>query len=305
MESRQIGKSSLAGSRLAYGCMRIAGDGSRGGQDAGKRAIHAAVDAGYTVFDHADIYGDGMCESLFGEVLRESPSLRDAILIIDKCGIRFAGSGSPDSPARYDSSPSHIVSSVEASLQRLGAEQIDVLLLHRPDYLMQPDEVAGVFDALHASGKVAHFGVSNFSPSQVELLQSATDFPFLINQVEMNVHNIERLSDGTLEQCQRLGMTPMAWCPVAGIAYPAWGNTFTTADDVRIRKEIETQATKYGCSDTGIALAWLLRHPAAILPIIGSTTAHRIVEATESLAIDYSREDWYALFEARNGVRVP
>lgn len=305
MESQQIGDSALTGSRLAYGCMRIAGDGSPGDQNAGKRAVHAAVDAGYTVYDHADIYGNGACETLFGEVLRESPSLRDDILIIDKCGIRFAGSGSPESPARYDFSAAYIVESVEGSLQRLRIEQIDILLLHRPDYLMQPAEVAGAFDALHASGKVAHFGVSNFSPPQVELLQSATNYPLLINQVEMNLHNIERLSDGTLEQCQQLRMTPQAWCPVAGIAYPAWGNTFTAADEKRVSREVATQAQKYTCGETSIALAWLLRHPAAILPIIGSTTPRRIAEATEALTIEYAREDWYALLEARNGVRVP
>ncbi|NNC77593.1 MAG: aldo/keto reductase [Woeseiaceae bacterium] len=305
MDSLQLGQSSLRGSRLAYGCMRIFGDGSSSDRQAGKRAIGAALDAGYTVFDHADIYSSGECEKLFGEYLNESPSVREGIVIIDKCGIRLPESGSPDKPARYDFSKDHIVKSVEGCLRRLDVEQIDLLLLHRPDYLMNAAELAGTLEALHASGKVANFGVSNFSPSQVDLLASAFGLPLLVNQVEINVHNVERLSDGTLDQCQRLGITPQAWCPVAGIAYPAWGNTFSTEDDTRVRAEVSRQAESYRCSETNIALAWLLRHPASISPIVGSTSPERILDATKSMGIRYSREDWYRLLEARNGQPVP
>jgi len=292
MESLGIG-GSLETSRLAYGCMRLEGE-------AGKRAVHAAVEAGYTLFDHADIYGEGTCETLFGEVLRESPGLRDGLLIQSKCGIRET-----DAPKRYDFSRDYILASVDGSLRRLGVEQLDLFLLHRPDYLMDADDVAGTVDKLQSSGKIAHFGVSNFSASQVELLQAALDTPILVNQVEINLHNVEALQNGVLDQCQRLGMTAQAWCPLAVVAYPAWGNTFTDEDTSRILAELERQAGRYGTDPWLVALAWLLRHPARVSPIIGSTTPARIAAAVNALDIDYSREDWYRLFEARAGRPVP
>jgi len=287
--------SSVQPSRLAYGCMRL-------DSKTAKQAVMAAVDTGYTLFDHADIYGGGTCESLFGEVLRESPGLREKILIQGKCAVRFADD---NSPARYDSSRDHIQRSVEGSLSRLGIEQLDLFLLHRPDYLMSTDEIAGAFETLKSSGKVVRFGVSNFSTSQYDLLQSALPDPLLVNQVEINLHNIDALNNGVLDQCQRLGITPQAWCPVAGVAYPAWGNTFTDEDDVRIRAELARQCKTYDTEDWLIALAWLLKHPARISPIVGSTTPDRINAAVTALDIDYSREDWYRLLEARNGVSVP
>lgn len=305
MESIPVGRSELHSSRLAYGCMRIVGDGGHADRDKGKTAVRAALDAGYTLFDHADIYGNGTCESLFGEVLQESPQIREQILIASKCAIRLPGEPDEDSPARYDFSLEHIMRSVEGSLGRLGIEQLDLLLLHRPDYLMHTGEVVETFSKLKLSGKVARFGVSNFSTSQVDLLQSALPEPLLINQVEINLHNISALSNGVLDQCQVSGMTPQAWCPIAGVAYPAWGNTFSANDDIRVRKELERQSAKYDAEDWIIALAWLLRHPATISPIIGSTNPARIVAAATALDVDYSREDWYRLLEARNGQPVP
>ncbi len=285
--------------------MRLAGDGGHDDIEKGKRAVHAAVEAGYTLFDHADIYGSGACESLFGDVLRESPGLRDRIVIASKCGIRFAGSPGPDDPARYDFSADHIQRSVEGSLQRLGVEKLDLLMLHRPDYLTQAREVAATFDRLKAAGKVAHFGVSNFSTTQVKLMDVETSEPLLVNQVEINIHNIDALDNGVLDQCQRMQITPMAWCPIAGVAYTAWGNTFSADDEARIRAELDRQCAVYGVEDWLIALAWLLRHPARIVPIIGSTTPDRIRAATRALDVKYTREDWYRLLEARNGQPVP
>ncbi len=285
--------------------MRLVGDGSRDDTDKGKRAVHAAIDAGYTLFDHADIYGGGDCESLFGDVLKESPGLREKIVIASKCGIRFAGTPGPEDPARYDFSAGHIKSSVEGSLQRLGIEQLDLLMLHRPDYLMHAHEVARAFDHLKESGKVAHFGVSNFSTSQVELLDGEISEPLAVNQVEINIHNIDALENGVLDQCQRMQITPQAWCPIAGVAYPARGNTFSGDDEARIRAELDRQCAAYDVEDWIIALAWLLKHPARISPIIGSTTPERIRAAKQALDVDYSREDWYRLLEARNGEPVP
>lgn len=305
MKTIELGRSTLRSSLLAYGCMRSVGDGSRADRDKGKRAIHAAVDAGYTLFDHADIYGRGACEELFGEVLRETPELREQIVIATKCGIRFAADPDAHAPGRYDFSKDHIVGSVEGSLQRLGIEQIDLLMLHRPDYLMHAGEVAEAFEALTSSGKVAHFGVSNFSVSQFELLQSVLPAPLLVNQVEINIHNIDALSDGVLDQCQRLRVTPQSWGPIGGIVHPAWGNTFSAEDEVRIRNEVQRQCEIYGVDGSTVALAWLLRHPAGISPIIGSTNPERIAGAVAALDVSYSREDWYRLLEARNGAPVP
>jgi predicted oxidoreductase len=292
----------LNSSRLIYGCMRIAGDNSVQDKTKGKLAIRAALDAGYTHCDHADIYGDGHCESLFGELLtelkKETPTLRDQLIITSKAGIRA-------DPKRYDFSAEYLISSVDNSLKRLNTDYLDLFLLHRPDYLFNAEDVAQTFMKLKASGKVNHFGVSNFSPSQVSLLQSALDEPLVVNQIEMNIHNINSLTDGTLDQCQQLGITPIAWCPLGGVAYPAWGNTFSNADEQRIEIELAEQAKKYNCLPWQLILAWLLKHPANISPIIGSTTPERIVAAKQALTIEYSHADWYRLLEARNGYEQP
>lgn len=292
-------------SRLAYGCMRLAGDGGRGDRDRGKRAVRSAIDSGYTLFDHADIYGGGACEVLFGEVMKESPSLRDELVILTKAGIRPAGEPDAGDPKRYDFRADYITGCVDASLGRLGTDRVDLLLLHRPDFLMDPDEVAGALTALVDSGKVLHVGVSNFSPSQIELLAASLSMPLVVNQVEINIHNVGAFTDGTLDQCLRLGMTPQAWCPLAGVAYPAWGNTFDADDEARIGAELDRQAAHYGVDGWQVILAWLLVHPAGIAPIIGSTTPARIAAAVAALDLDYRREDWYRLLEARNGAPVP
>lgn len=301
MQTVQIGRSKLSSSRLAYGCMRVAGDGTAAAREKGKNAVRAALDNGYTLFDHADIYGDGACETLFGEILRESPGLREQIVVLGKCGIRLHNVD----VNHYNLSRSHILASVEGSLRRLHVEQLDLLLLHRPDLLADLHEIAETLQSLHASGKVAEFGVSNFSPSMLAALQSLTDRRLQVNQVEINIHRIDAFSDGTLDQCQAESITPQAWCPIAGIAYEAWWNTFTPEQTARLHVEVRRQAEHYGVEDWLIALAWLLRHPAGISPIVGSTTPSRIAAAPRALDIDYSREDWYRLLEARNGAPVP
>ena len=305
MQSVALGNTGISISRLIYGCMRIAGDGSHDARERGRRAIHAAVDAGYTAFDHADIYGGGECERLFGEVLAASPGMRDRLFIIGKCGIRFAGDPGADDPKRYDFSRAHIISSVNGSLERLGIERLDLLLLHRPDYLFDPDEVAEALSELLSTGKVGHVGVSNFTPSQVELLASSLAVPLVANQVEMNPHRTAALEDGTLDQCQRLNILPQAWSPLAGAVFEAWGNTFSAEDSARIAGELDRQAARYGVSASNIALAWLLRHPAHIAPIVGSTSPERIQDAVAALDVDYTAADWYRLLEARNGHEVP
>ena len=305
MESIKLGKSNILSSRIVYGCMRIVGDNSIYSRKKGKQAIRTAIEEGYTHFDHADIYGGGKCEELFSEILKENPGIRNKIIITSKCGIRGKNKPNKNDPARYDFSKDYIIKSVEGSLSRLKIECLDLLLLHRPDYLFNPEEVSETFQELRDSGKVSNFGVSNFQPSQVSMLQSYCPFPLLVNQVEINIHNIDALIDGTLNQCQELKITPQAWCPIGGIVYPAWGNTFSKEDEVRIKLEFDNQSKKYNTENWIIMLAWLLKHPSMILPIIGTTTPSRIKSAKQAFEIDYSREDWYRLLEARNGYPVP
>lgn len=299
MESIKLGQSALESSRLAYGCMRISGDGSSADRERGKAAVRAAIDHGYTLFDHADIYGAGQSEEVFGEVLRESPHLRDSMIIQGKCAVCF------DEVNRYDASAKHIIGSVEGSLRRLGVETLDVLLIHRPDFLMDIHEVAAAFETLHTSGKVREFGVSNFLPSTLAALQSATPYRLQVNQVQINLHDIDTLHNGILDQCQQERITPQSWCPLAGVAWEAWGNTFTPEQSARLQAEADRQAEHYGVDRSLIALAWLLKHPAKISPLIGSTTPARIEAATSALGIEYTRKDWYRLLEARNGEPVP
>jgi len=305
MKKAPIGKSSLQSSRIVYGCMRIVGDGSPQAKEQGKRAVRAAVDIGINHFDHADIYAGGQSETLFGEVLKESPDLRDQLIITSKCGIRRKDNPVEGDPGRYDFSRDYILESVDGSLSRLGTDHLDLLLLHRPDYLFKPEEVAGAFDTLKQSGKVRSFGVSNFRPSQVSLLQASCDMPLIANQVEINIHRIAALEDGTLNQCLELGISPEAWCPLGGVAYPAWGNTFTPQDEERIRNELQRQSEIYGAEPWVVILAWILAHPSNIFAIIGTTTPERVAVAPKALELDYTREDWYRLLEARNGHPVP
>lgn len=300
MQKIRLGNSAILSSRLIYGCMRIAEDKQKG-----KLAIKAAIEAGYNHFDHADIYGGGNAEALFGELLKAEPSLRDKLILTSKAGIRTGDKPQKGDPICYDFSHQYLMSCVESSLKRLNTDYLDLFLLHRPDYLMNAEQLASTLLTLKAQGKVKHFGVSNFSPSQITLLQSCFPDALLVNQIEINIHNISSLTDGSLDQCQQQNITPMAWCPLGGVVYPAWGNTFSTIDEQRIIKELAQQAEHYHCQPWQVMLAWLLKHPANICPIIGSTTPERIIAAKKALEIAYSHEDWYRLLEARNGEHVP
>jgi len=305
MEKIRFGDSEVVSSRLVYGCMRICGDGSAIDLKKGRDAIQAALEAGYTHFDHADIYGGGRSESLFSEVLAVCPDLREKVLITSKCGIRLPDEPGKGDPKRYDFSKEYILQSVDGSLRRLGVDYLDLLLLHRPDYLFSGAEVAEAFNELKEAGKVRNFGVSNFRSSQFSMLQKACSDPLLVNQVEINIDNMSAITDGTLDQCQELNVTPMAWCPLGGVVYPAWGGILSEEQSRRIQNELASQARKYDAEPWIVIMAWLLRHPAGIVPIVGSTQPDRITAALKSLEIEYSREDWYRLVEARNGQEVP
>ena len=305
MKTIVLGNSHLESSRLVYGCMRITGDNSPEDREKGRQAIRTAIRAGYTHFDHADVYGAGASETIFAEVIKEMPGIREELLITGKCGIRLPGDPNKGDPKRYDFSRQYLLDSVDGILQRLGVEYLDLLLLHRPDYLFDGEEVAGTLEMLQDSGKVNHFGVSNFRPSQVSLLQSFCPMPLLANQVETNIDNMQAFTDGTLDQCQEMKISPMGWCPLGGVIYPAWGGTLTQEQTDRIGAELAFQADKYGAEPWVVIIAWLLKHPSGILPIIGSTNPDRIQAALQSLELNYSAVDWYRLLEARNGQEVP
>jgi predicted oxidoreductase len=308
MQAITLGKSSLKASRLAYGCWRIA-ETEEAGRTTGRAAILAAYEAGYTHFDHADIYCDGRAEEAFGRVLKEVPEMRGHVLIATKCGIRKAGSPTPDAPVRYDFSATYILWSCEQSLKRLGVETIDLYQLHRPDWLMDPEEVANAFSQLRQAGKVREFGVSNFRPSQVAALQRALPFPLIVNQVEISLANLNCFNDGTLDQCLAEKITPLAWSPLAGGLLAHGAKSILPAQEAyrpqRVNAALDQLAKKLGNSRSVLALAWLLKHPAGIVPIVGSTQPSKIREVVQADGLELSREEWYSLLEAARGERLP
>ncbi|MGD0897957.1 MAG: aldo/keto reductase [Thermoguttaceae bacterium] len=313
MNTTQIGTSSLLGGRLAYGCWRIAGNHpaqlTPQQADAGRRAVIAAYEAGYTLFDHADIYGRGVAETLFGQVLKEIASLRDRIVIATKCGVCPKGIPEPNLPARWDFSARHIVAACDGSLRRMGIETIDLLMLHRPDYLADPEEVARAFTDLKASGKVRFFGVSNFRPSLVTAVQAACEFPLVAHQVEISLAKLDAFTDGTLDQCLQDRMTPMAWSPLAGGLLGEGATRLLPAQQgyrvAPIVTMLDEMAREHGVSRAVIALAWLLKHPGKIVPLVGSTNPDRIRDAAKAADLDLSREEWYRLLEAARGEPLP
>lgn len=314
MQTVKLGNSSLVSSRLAYGCWRSAGtmnpaEVSPESETAGVQGIITAYECGYTLFDNADIYCRGVCEKILGRALREVAGLRDRVLIATKCGIRFAGDPQPNAPKRYDFSGQHIVQACEGSLQRLGIETIDLYLLHRPDYLADPHEIAGAFLQLHDAGKVRCFGVSNFRPSLVSALQAACPLPLVVNQVEISLLQRATLEDGTLDQCLERRITPMAWSPLgAGLLGNGAKSLLPAQESYRSAatvKALDEIAAARGVSRTVIALAWLLKHPSRIMPIIGSTNPQRIQEAATADTLELTREEWYQLLIAARGAELP
>jgi predicted oxidoreductase len=304
MKQIRIGASSLNAARLAYGCWRIAEAGTDG-----RAAVLAAYEAGYTVFDDADIYGGGKAEEVLGRVIREVTGMRERVLVVSKCGVRPANTPNPDSPGRYDFSPGHIINSCEQSLRRLGVETIDLYLLHRPDFLADPHEIAGAFVQLLDAGKVRAFGVSNFRPSLLAALQAACPLPLVVNQVEISLAKLEAFTNGTLDQCLERHLTPMAWSPLAGGLLGNGAKRLLPAQKTYrtevVVKGLEELARHHGVSRIVVALAWLLKHPSGIMPIIGSTDPERIREATRADELELTREEWYRLLLAARGEPLP
>ncbi|MBD1584415.1 aldo/keto reductase [Pseudoalteromonas sp. S16_S37] len=266
--------------------------------------LEQCIDLGIKHTDHADIYGEYECERAFGRALKLAPHIRNQIKIITKCGIRpaLAKQGLAGKANHYDSSKAHIIASAQQSLKNFNTDRLDVLLIHRPDYLMDVDEMAEAFNSLRQVGDVLHFGVSNFTPSQFALLQSRLSFSLVTNQIECSVYEMKALDDGTLDQCQQRGIHPMIWSPLAG------GRLFDKKDQKAIRLAVVLEEVAQEVSATSIdqiAYAWLKRLPSHPSVVLGTGNIERVKAAVESVHIDLSREQWYRIWQASTGHSVP
>ncbi|TXC65438.1 oxidoreductase [Piscinibacter aquaticus] len=265
------------------------------------RWIEQSVELGVTSFDHADIYGGYSVEALFGEALAlASPSLRQRLQIVSKCGIKLVTPARPEHRIKhYDTTAAHIIASAETSLRALGVERLDLLLVHRPDPLMDADEVAGAFAALRDAGKVAHFGASNFAPATFELL--ASRFPLSTNQIELHPLHRAPFSDGTLDQLQRLRIRPMIWSPLAGGALLSGDGEA----ERRVQAALARVAGRHGCTAATVAFAWLLRLPSRPLPVAGSRRIEALRDAVAALQLTLSAQDWAEIWQAAAGRELP
>jgi predicted oxidoreductase len=260
-----------------------------------EQLIHTSLEAGITSFDHADIYGDYNNEKIFGDALKKVSVKRQDIQLVTKCGIKLVSASQPNTWIKhYDTSKSHILASVDNSLKRLGTEYIDVLLIHRPDPLLDPEEVAEAFGLLKQNGKVMHFGVSNFTATQFELLQSTLPFPLVTNQVEISLAKLDALVDGTLDVMTRYKAAPMSWSPLGG------GKLVKGEGDNGLWAKKE----KYNATETQLSLAWLMKHPSCIFPVIGTTKPERILESAKAVDIKLDRQDWFEMLKAARGKDV-
>jgi predicted oxidoreductase len=286
-------------SRIVYGAWRMNDDVDNALTDALEK-IQAALDVGITTFDHADIYGDYSCETLFGAALRLDSSIKDRIQIVTKCDIMLKSEKYPERHIKhYDTSPAHIKASVDASLARLGVDVIDVLLLHRPDPFMDAAATGACLDALIKEGKIRGVGVSNFKTWDWDLLQTNMKSPLVTNQLEIILLALDAFTDETLAQAQQLKAPPMAWSPLGG------GALFTDDDAAdRIRPALHRIAIHHGVMIDAVAIAWLLAHPARILPVVGTTQIPRIAKLGDAFKVDMPHETWFELLELARGHEV-
>ena len=295
--SRTLGSSGLAVSPIAWGMWRLA-EGGRTTAEAA-RLVHAALDAGITLLDTADIYGFngtdgfGAAEALLGEVLIAEPGLRSRMVLATKGGIM--------PPLPYDQSNEYLNAAIDASLKRLKTDTIDLWQVHRPDILAHPQEVARTLDAAVAAGKIRALGVSNFTTAQIAALNHFLGNKLVATQPEISPLRIDCFENGELDQAMQLGLTPLAWSPLGG------GRLLRAAGarDLAVAEALDAAAGKAGVSRSIAAYSWLMAHPAGIVPIIGSQQPERIAEGTAALALRWSREDWYAVLVAARGERLP
>ena len=301
MENKLALNGNLSLSRIIHGYWRLR-DWNLSDQELLK-LIEQVLELGITSFDHADIYGNYTCEAYFGRALALKPSLRDQMELISKCGIRLNTDANPELDVKiYDYSFNYIIQQAEASLKHLGTDRLDLLLLHRPAPFFNPEEVAKAFDKLKKSGKVLNFGVSNFTPMQFDSLQSHLDMPLATNQVEISVSCLEHFENENMEFFQKHKIKPMAWSPLAG------GGLFKPQSDKEHRlhsvlKEIAAALNVESIDQ--VMYAWLLKHPAGIMPIVGSQHINRIKSAVDALEVEMSLEQWYKIYIASKGEELP
>lgn len=310
-------------SALSYGCMGLGGDWDQNPVSSEKiiqahQVVDTALEAGINLFDHADIYTLGKAEKAFGQVLAERPELREKMYIQSKCGIRFADDAGPK---RYDFSKQWVSSSVDNILSRLHTEYIDILILHRPDPLMELDEIADTLVKIKNSGKVRHFGVSNMHQQQMAYLQSALDAPLVANQIEISLAKRDWLEEGimagdpagrdinftagTLEYCRQHDVQIQAW---GSLAQGLFSGRDTAGESMVVQatcRLVFELATKHQVPAEAIVLGWLMRHPAAIQPVIGTTNLERIKACVQAEQVQLTREEWYQLYETARGHDLP
>ncbi|GHT79233.1 aldo/keto reductase [Spirochaetia bacterium] len=297
MKTINLGLSGLKVPPLAVGCMRING----GSKADAEKFVKTALDLGANFFDHADIYAGGTCESIFAEAVGMTPAVREKILIQTKCGIR---------PGVFDFSKEHILKAVDSSLARLKTDYIDVLLLHRPDALVEPEEVAEAFGILHNTGKVRNFGVSNQNPGQIKLLQKYVKQPIVANQLQLSITNATMISrglevntagngavdrdGGVLDFCRLNDITIQTWSP---FQYGFFAGVFLGSEKYpELNAKIDEIAKKYGVTNTAIVIAWLLRHPAHFQVVTGTVNSSRLKECAQGTEVILTRDEWYAIY---------
>ncbi|OOY32693.1 aldo/keto reductase [Thioclava sp. F36-6] len=289
--------SDVALSRIVYGMWRLADDADTSPSHV-RTKVDACLEQGITTFDHADIYGGYTAEGVFGAAMREDPSLRDQMEIVTKCDIIVsAGRHSHRKVKHYDTSRAHIEASVEASLRELATDRIDLLLIHRPDPLMDHHETGATLDDLVASGKVRAVGVSNFRPWDWELLQSGMKTPLVTNQIEISLGCLQPFTNGDLAFHQRQAQPVMAWSPLGGGAL--------MTGEGAVQAVLDEIAEAQGVDRAAVATAFLLAHPARIIPVMGTNNLERIAKLSDALKVQIDRETWFRLYEAGLGQEVP
>jgi len=284
-------------SQFIAGCMSWGAWGKNLNKQEMIALLHHYIKKGVTTFDHADIYGDYTTETAFGNAFTESGIARESIQLISKCGIQYIGKTRQNRVKHYDYSKNYIIWSVEESLKKLQTEYLDVLLLHRPSPLMHAYEIAEAIAQLKEQGKIRDFGVSNFTPLQTDLIASKTQVS--INQIECSLTQFSALLNGSLDHMQIKGIQPMAWSPL--------GNYFKedNQQNISIKKVVNELIKKYNATESQLLLAWLLQHPTAIKPVLGTTNTQRISESVKAKNIQLSTQDWFALLVASQGHKVP
>ena len=308
MSSKQIGRLALPNgrslSRMAYGVWRLS-EAADHSVDANLARIDACLAQGISTFDHADIYGDYSCEELFGQAIKARPSLKDSIEIVTKTDIMLLSRHWPQTRVKhYDTSAAHVRASVERSLTRIGVEVLDLLLIHRPDPLMNADELGACLDGLIDAGKIRGAGVSNFLPHDVDLLQSRMRHRLQTNQIELSLLHTAPLVNGQMAHAQQHRMPLMAWSPLAG------GRLLTEAQKSgspaeRLAARLAQLAAQSGTDVSAVAVAWLLHHPARVLPVLGSNQIERIRTWSQAFTVPMDRQTWFELYELANGHEVP